>query len=147
MRGALAVLLQPCLCGRRNAVERGVQFSRQFFIKLRAAFAVKGRLPAEKRPLGHIGVFGRGIPRRILRLCLYAFFRCGITRIARRREKARLFGRAFRRLFLLRAAGRSPEEMLAELTRRLGNDDEAEAAEALDQLRQIALLRLEGTIA
>lgn len=53
----------------------------------------------------------------------------------------------FGRVFLIRAAGRSPEEMLAELTRRLGNDDEAEAAEALDQLRQIALLRLEGTIA
>lgn len=53
----------------------------------------------------------------------------------------------FGRVFLIRAAGRSPEEMLAELTRRLGNDDEAETAEALDQLRQIALLRLEGTIA
>lgn len=53
----------------------------------------------------------------------------------------------FGRVFLIRAAGRSPEEMLAELTRRLGNDDTAEAAEALDQLRQIALLRLRGAIA
>lgn len=52
----------------------------------------------------------------------------------------------FGRVFLIRAAGRSPDEMLRELTRRLGNDDDAEAAEALDQLRQIALLRLHTTL-
>ncbi len=50
-------------------------------------------------------------------------------------------------MFLIRAAGRSPEEMRAELERRLHNDDETETAEALDQLRQIALRRLEATIA
>lgn len=53
----------------------------------------------------------------------------------------------FGRVFLIRAAGRSPEEMRAELERRLGTDDDTEAAEALDQLRQIALLRLEAAIA
>ncbi|WP_061782428.1 2-oxo-4-hydroxy-4-carboxy-5-ureidoimidazoline decarboxylase [Microbacterium hominis] len=53
----------------------------------------------------------------------------------------------FGRVFLIRAAGRSPEEMRAELERRLHNDDETETAEALDQLRQIALRRLEATIA
>lgn len=52
----------------------------------------------------------------------------------------------FGRVFLIRAAGRTPEQMRAELERRLGNDDETEAAEALDQLREIALLRLETTI-
>ena len=52
----------------------------------------------------------------------------------------------FGRVFLIRAAGRTPEQMRAELERRLGNDDETEAAEALDQLREIALLRLEATI-
>ncbi|MBN9176773.1 MAG: 2-oxo-4-hydroxy-4-carboxy-5-ureidoimidazoline decarboxylase [Microbacterium sp.] len=52
----------------------------------------------------------------------------------------------FGRVFLIRAAGRSPEELRADLDRRLGNDDETEIAEALDQLRQIALLRLEGTV-
>ena len=52
----------------------------------------------------------------------------------------------FGRVFLIRAAGRTPEQMRAELDRRLGNDDETEAAEALDQLREIALLRLETTI-
>lgn len=52
----------------------------------------------------------------------------------------------FGRVFLIRAAGRSPEEILAELERRLGNDDETEAAEATSQLAQIALLRLRRTI-
>ena len=50
----------------------------------------------------------------------------------------------FGRVFLIRAAGRDAEEILAELDRRLGNDDEAERAETVDNLRQIALLRLEA---
>lgn len=52
----------------------------------------------------------------------------------------------FGRVFLIRAAGRSPEEMLAELDRRLGNDADDEASESLDQLAQIALLRLRTTV-
>ncbi|WP_159500364.1 2-oxo-4-hydroxy-4-carboxy-5-ureidoimidazoline decarboxylase [Microbacterium sp. 18062] len=52
----------------------------------------------------------------------------------------------FGRVFLIRAAGRSPEEMFAELTRRLGGDDETEAREATRQLAEIALLRLRNTI-
>jgi 2-oxo-4-hydroxy-4-carboxy-5-ureidoimidazoline decarboxylase len=50
----------------------------------------------------------------------------------------------FGRVFLIRAAGRDAEQVLAELDRRLGNDDEAERAETVDNLRQIALLRLEA---
>lgn len=48
----------------------------------------------------------------------------------------------FGRVFLIRAAGRTPEEMLAEALRRIGNDDATETVEALGQLREIALLRL-----
>ncbi|MCC2032888.1 2-oxo-4-hydroxy-4-carboxy-5-ureidoimidazoline decarboxylase [Microbacterium allomyrinae] len=48
----------------------------------------------------------------------------------------------FGRVFLIRAAGRNPDEILAELERRLGNDDDTEAAEATAQLTEIALLRL-----
>lgn len=48
----------------------------------------------------------------------------------------------FGRIFLIRAAGRSRPEILAELRRRLALDDAAESAEVADQLRQIALLRL-----
>jgi 2-oxo-4-hydroxy-4-carboxy-5-ureidoimidazoline decarboxylase len=48
----------------------------------------------------------------------------------------------FDRVFLIRAAGRSADEILAELDRRLQNDDATERAETVDNLRQIALLRL-----
>ncbi|MGT2425458.1 2-oxo-4-hydroxy-4-carboxy-5-ureidoimidazoline decarboxylase [Amnibacterium kyonggiense] len=48
----------------------------------------------------------------------------------------------FGRVFLIRAAGRSRQDVLDELQRRLKNDDAAEAAEAKEQLRQIAALRL-----
>ncbi|MDQ1129889.1 2-oxo-4-hydroxy-4-carboxy-5-ureidoimidazoline decarboxylase [Microbacterium sp. SORGH_AS_0888] len=52
----------------------------------------------------------------------------------------------FGRVFLIRAAGRTPEEMLAELERRLHNDDTTEAREATAQLAEIALLRLGTTV-
>jgi 2-oxo-4-hydroxy-4-carboxy-5-ureidoimidazoline decarboxylase len=52
----------------------------------------------------------------------------------------------FGRVFLIRAAGRDAEEILTELHRRLANDDEAERAETVDNLRQIALLRLEALV-
>lgn len=50
----------------------------------------------------------------------------------------------FDRVFLIRAAGRAPREILEELQRRLGNDDVTERAEVREQLRQITRLRLEG---
>lgn len=51
----------------------------------------------------------------------------------------------FDRVFLIRAAGRAPREILMELQRRIGNDDDTERAEVREQLRQITRLRLEGT--
>lgn len=53
----------------------------------------------------------------------------------------------FDRVFLIRAAGRSPEEILAELQRRMANTDTDELAEVGEQLIQIAALRLEGILA
>lgn len=55
------------------------------------------------------------------------------------------YERRFGRVFLIRAAGRSPQKMLSELQRRLRHDPATEAAEAVDQLRQIVALRLRGT--
>ena len=49
----------------------------------------------------------------------------------------------FDQVFLIRAAGRPPAEMLAELHRRLQNDPETEQREVAEQLRQITRLRLE----
>lgn len=48
----------------------------------------------------------------------------------------------FDRVFLIRAAGRNSEEILAELERRLENDDATETREVGEQLQQIAALRL-----
>ncbi|WP_407669223.1 2-oxo-4-hydroxy-4-carboxy-5-ureidoimidazoline decarboxylase [Nakamurella multipartita] len=53
----------------------------------------------------------------------------------------------FDRVFLIRAAGRSAPEILAELQRRLGNSPEQERAEVVTQLREIALTRLETVLA
>lgn len=54
----------------------------------------------------------------------------------------RAYEERFGRVFLIRAAGRHPEEILAELDRRLASDADAEAREATAQLAEIALLRL-----
>ena len=62
--------------------------------------------------------------------------------VRRLAEGNRAYEERFDRVFLIRAAGRDAAEILAELERRLGNDDDTERAETIEQLRQIALLRL-----
>ena len=52
----------------------------------------------------------------------------------------------FGRVFLIRAKGRSGEEILQALHARLENSDAQEVHAALEQLRDITLLRLEGVI-
>ena len=61
-------------------------------------------------------------------------------------EANRAYERRFGHVFLIRAAGRSAEEMLAELRRRLGNDAATERRETAEQLAQITRLRLEGLL-
>ena len=62
-------------------------------------------------------------------------------------EGNRAYEERFDHVFLIRASGRSPEEMLAELRRRLGNDEETERAETTEQLAQITALRVRGLVA
>lgn len=63
--------------------------------------------------------------------------------VARRlAEGNRAYEQRFDRVFLIRAAGRDADEILAELERRLDNDEETERTETVTQLREIALLRL-----
>lgn len=50
----------------------------------------------------------------------------------------------FGHVFLIRAAGRSREEILANLRTRMANDPATERTIMAEQLRQIAVLRLEG---
>jgi 2-oxo-4-hydroxy-4-carboxy-5-ureidoimidazoline decarboxylase len=58
----------------------------------------------------------------------------------------RAYEERFDTVFLIRAAGRSAEEMLAELRRRLLNSPEEERAEVTEQLAQITALRVRGIV-
>lgn len=52
----------------------------------------------------------------------------------------------FGRVFLIRAAGRSAEEILTSLRLRLKNTPDQELHVVAEQLREIALIRLEGLL-
>jgi 2-oxo-4-hydroxy-4-carboxy-5-ureidoimidazoline decarboxylase len=52
----------------------------------------------------------------------------------------------FGHVFLIFASGRSQEEILAAARQRLANDEETERAVVRDELRKIALLRLERVL-
>ncbi|TDK27038.1 2-oxo-4-hydroxy-4-carboxy-5-ureidoimidazoline decarboxylase [Arthrobacter crusticola] len=58
----------------------------------------------------------------------------------------RAYEEKFGRVFLIRAAGRSAEDILANLQERLGHTREEELPVVAGQLREIALLRLKGTV-
>ncbi|MGM0930550.1 MAG: 2-oxo-4-hydroxy-4-carboxy-5-ureidoimidazoline decarboxylase [Actinomycetota bacterium] len=62
------------------------------------------------------------------------------------RRRNRAYEEKFGRVFLIRAAGRSTEDILKQLNSRLDNSPEEEIVEVGRQLREIALLRLEGVI-
>lgn len=61
---------------------------------------------------------------------------------ARLAEGNRAYEAKFDRVFLIRAAGRSRAEIVAELERRLALDDAEELPIVAEQLREITLLRL-----
>ncbi len=65
---------------------------------------------------------------------------------ARLRAGNAAYEERFGRVFLIRAAGRSSAEILAELQRRLGNDDVTERGETVRALRDIAVLRLQQVV-
>jgi 2-oxo-4-hydroxy-4-carboxy-5-ureidoimidazoline decarboxylase len=58
----------------------------------------------------------------------------------------RAYEEKFGRVFLIRAAGRTAPEILAALNERLAHTAAQEDAIVAQQLREIALLRLEGVI-
>ena len=61
-------------------------------------------------------------------------------------EGNRDYEKKFGRVFLIRAAGRSAGEMLEALRERLGHTPEQEEPIVAEQLREIALLRLEQSL-
>jgi 2-oxo-4-hydroxy-4-carboxy-5-ureidoimidazoline decarboxylase len=58
-------------------------------------------------------------------------------------EANRAYEQRFGHVFLIFASGRTPEQILAAARARLANDDATERAVVADELRRIALLRLE----
>ncbi|WP_120003734.1 2-oxo-4-hydroxy-4-carboxy-5-ureidoimidazoline decarboxylase [Nesterenkonia muleiensis] len=54
----------------------------------------------------------------------------------------KVYEQKFDRIFLIRAKGRGPEEMMSQLLQRLENDAAAEAQIRREQLAEIAVLRL-----
>lgn len=58
----------------------------------------------------------------------------------------RAYEEKFERVFLIRAAGRSAEDILAALQERLQHTRDEELDVIAGQLRQIAILRLEGVL-
>lgn len=65
---------------------------------------------------------------------------------SRLREGNLAYEERFGRVFLIRAAGRDGHEILGQLRLRLGHTDEQERAETIEQLLQIAVLRLEEVL-
>jgi 2-oxo-4-hydroxy-4-carboxy-5-ureidoimidazoline decarboxylase len=61
-------------------------------------------------------------------------------------EGNRAYEERFDHVFLIRASGRSPAEMLAELRRRLDNDEDTERTEVTEQLAQITGIRVKGLV-
>lgn len=62
-------------------------------------------------------------------------------------EGNRAYEERFGRVFIVRAAGRSGPEILDHLRHRLDNSDELERAATIDQLTQIAVLRMKEALA
>ncbi len=61
-------------------------------------------------------------------------------------EGNRAYEERFGHVYLIRAAGRSPAQLLAELQRRLGNDAETERGETTRELAEITRLRVERLV-
>jgi 2-oxo-4-hydroxy-4-carboxy-5-ureidoimidazoline decarboxylase len=61
-------------------------------------------------------------------------------------EANRAYEERFGHVFLIFASGRTREEILAEARERLDNDEETERVIVADELRKIALLRLERVL-
>ncbi|ALE05835.1 OHCU decarboxylase [Arthrobacter sp. ERGS1:01] len=61
-------------------------------------------------------------------------------------EGNRAYEEKFGQVFLIRAAGRTPSDILTALDRRLANTPEQETPIVASQLREIAVLRLQGVL-
>lgn len=110
------------------------------------------RSPEVVEPAGETQEHGQGEPG--LRRAESAFSRqeqSGVDSddleiVERIRQANKDYEARFDRVFLIRASGRTGEEILAELERRMRHDDETERREVVTQLREIALRRLDQVV-
>lgn len=89
-------------------------------------------------------VAGTGLHARLSRKEQAGMDEADAALMARLREGNARYEARFGRIYLVRAAGRSPEELVAILERRLENDAVTELRTTREQLGEIALLRLQG---
>lgn len=89
---------------------------------------------------------GEGAEARLSRLEQSAVAEAGADLLDELRTANLVYERRFDRVFLIRAADRSPQEILAELRRRLANDTATERSEVAAELAQITRRRLEGLV-
>ena len=86
------------------------------------------------------------MPRSALQLDEFLPYRLSLASNAVSQVIAQAYEERFGRVFIVRAAGRSGPEILDQLRLRLDNTDEAERAATIDQLTQIAVLRMKEVL-
>jgi len=148
------VALESCCASRSwaDAVLRGRPYPTREAL-LSAAEAACLELPPadlDEALAGHprIGerAAGDGVSARLSRHEQSAVSRADSSVQERLQVATAAYEQRFSRVFLIRAHGREPEEILAELRRRLSNDPQAERAEVARELADITGHRLEGLV-
>lgn len=157
-RGAALELLFPCIGVTRWAEELvdGRPYPDREALLARAATAADPFTPGEvadalgRHPrIGEraaAGASGRERAEAALSRSEQSGVDTAAEHAAALREGNRAYERRFGRVFLIRAAGRSADEILEQLHARLGNSAEREELVAAQQLREIAVLRLAASI-
>ncbi len=96
---------------------------------------------------GRLAVAGGLAPASSAEQASAGLDRCSPAEFARFNALNRAYRARFGFPFVTAVRGRSRADILAEFERRLGNEPEAEFAEALRQIERIALLRLQSLLA
>lgn len=147
-----AAVLRPCLDVDRwiEAVLAGRPYASLDDVVERARTAADPLLPDEvTRALAHHPRIGERATGSTAEARMSSAEQAGTADAGTARalsEGNHAYEERFGRVFLVRAAGRTPEEILAILRSRLENPPDVEATVVAEQLREIAVLRLRGVL-
>ncbi|PFG32970.1 2-oxo-4-hydroxy-4-carboxy-5-ureidoimidazoline decarboxylase [Sanguibacter antarcticus] len=149
-----AVVLRPCLDIERwiDEILTGRPYASAEDLLGRARSAAEPLTDDEvDRALAHHPRIGERAPGSGAEAAMSQAEQGGVDRldesVARAlRDGNEAYERRFDRVFLIRAAGRGPEEIVAALRTRLDNPVEVEDRVVAEQLREIAVLRLSRTV-